>query len=215
MYAGSREATRAADAARQEQWGAAVRCGQRWAASDDGAAGGRVVLRVLSATAQRSAQRSAGAGAIGVRRREGTGRVRTGAGAEEALKSTTAQGRQRRSTVGALELVAYMVDALRHRQQRQLPTSTSTAKRAWHGEAGAGGGRRASATVSRALALLVPTLTSQPLAPAAPLAAAYTRMLRGAGGRDEVVLWCRELTYQTQARVAALSRNKAERGCKE
>ena len=134
MYAGSREATRAADAARQEQWGAAVRCGQRWAASDDGAAGGRVVLRVLSATTQRSAQRSAGAGAgaIGVRRREGTGRVRTGAGAEEAeaLKSTTAQGRQRRSTVGALELVAYMVDALRRRRQQQLPTTT--AKRAWH-----------------------------------------------------------------------------------
>jgi hypothetical protein len=38
-------------------------------------------------------------------------------------------------------------------------------------------------------------------------------MLRGAGGRGLVVLWCREhatCTYQTQARVAALSRNKAE-----
>ena len=77
----------------------------------------------------------------------------------------------------------------------------------------AGGGRLQP--VSRALALPVPmpALTSQPLAPAAPLAAAYTRMLRGAGGRGWVVLWCREhatCTYQTQARVAALSRNKAE-----
>ena len=201
-----------------------MRCGGQRART--GLLGRRVVLRVLSATTQRGAQRSAGAGAgaIGVRRREGRrnthGRVRAGAGAAAGgAAAAVAGGTGVSDGAGQAALIdGWRVGAgcVYGRCTKTPLTATAPnnhSKTCLTLRREAGGGRLQP--VSRALALPVPmpALTSQPLAPAAPLAAAYTRMLRGAGGRGWVVLWCREhatCTYQTQARVAALSRNKAE-----
>lgn len=194
-----------------------MRCGGQRART--GLLGRRVVLRVLSATTQRGAQRSAGAGAgaIGVRRREGrqgAGRAGGAAGAAAVAGGTgVSDGAGQAALIDGWRVGAGCVYGRCTKTPLTATAPNNHSKTCLALRREAGGGRLQP--VSRALALPVPmpALTSQPLAPAAPLAAAYTRMLRGAGGRGWVVLWCREhatCTYQTQARVAALSRNKAE-----
>ena len=149
----------------------------------------------------------------------GTGRVRAGAGAGAGGAAAVAGG----TGVSDGAEQAALIDGWRvgagcvyGRCTKTPPTATAPNNHSQTCLAlrrEAGGGRLQPVSRALALPVPVPALTSQPLAPAAPLAAAYTRMLRGAGGRGWVVLWCREhatCTYQTQARVAALSRNKAE-----
>lgn len=200
--------------------GGALRCGGQRATT--GLLGRRVVLRVLSATTQRGAQRSAGAGAgagaIGVRRREGRqGAGRAGGAAAAAGGTGVSNGAGQAASIDGWRVGAGCVYG---RCTKTPPTATAPNNHSKTCLAlrlrlrrEAGGGRLQPVSRALALPVPVPALTSQPLAPAAPLTAAYTRMLRGAGGRGWVVLWCREhatCTYQTQARVAALSRNKAE-----
>ena len=142
----------------------------------------------------------------------GCGQAGAGGAARQALESTTAQGRQRRSTAGALELVAYMVDT------KTAPTATAPnnkhSKTCLAPRREAGGGRRASAAC-----LLRPRTACACVC--ADVAASRSccssgcrvhknapRRWRPGLGSTMVPRTC-NLTYQTQARVAALSRNKA------